>query len=67
MTTSETPAAPRNTEEQLVRNLDEQPRCAVRGLVARGVMCGRVRVGGEFCGHAGDCPHKVIPNGKDHA
>lgn len=63
MPNTETPAAPRNTEEQLVRNpVEARPRCAVRGLVRRGVLCGAVAVGGEFCGHAGECPHKLIPN-----
>lgn len=40
----------------------EKPRCAVGGMVRPGAMCGSVIVGGEFCGHAGECPHKLAPN-----
>lgn len=39
----------------------ELPRCAVRGLVRPGAMCGAVVVGGEFCRSNGECPHKVVP------
>lgn len=42
--------------------VEARPRCAVRGMVRPGAMCGAVIVGGEFCGHAGECPHKVTPN-----
>lgn len=39
-----------------------RPRCAVGGMVRRGAMCGSVIVGGKFCGHPGDCQHKMPPN-----
>lgn len=42
-----------------------RPRCAVRGMVRPGAVCGKVIVGMEFCGYSGECPHKVlndIPN-----
>lgn len=35
------------------------PKCAVRGMVSWGAMCGSVIVGGVYCGHKGECPHKV--------
>ena len=37
-----------------------RPRCAVRGIIRPGAMCGSVIVGGKFCGHKGECPHKLI-------
>lgn len=40
----------------------EKPRCAVRGMKFPGTMCGAVIVGGEFCGYAGECQHKVTAN-----
>ena len=65
MDNDKTQAAHRNTVEQLVRNQDDnRHRCAVRGMPRPGVMCGAVIVGGEFCGHSGECPHKVIPNAR---
>jgi hypothetical protein len=54
-----------STVQGEVRN-DNRPRCSVRGLVRRGVLCGGVRVGGEFCGSDRECPHKVIPNAAPH-
>ena len=36
-----------------------KPKCAVRGMVSRGAMCGSVIVGGVYCGHKGECQHKV--------
>lgn len=39
----------------------ERPKCAVRGLVAPGGMCGKVIVGATYCGHSGECVHKVMP------
>ena len=42
--------------------VEARPLCAVRGMVRPGAMCGEVIVGGEFCGHAGECPHKLTPN-----
>ena len=36
------------------------PRCAVRGVIRPGAMCGSVIVGGKFCGHKGECSHKLI-------
>ena len=37
------------------------PRCAVGGVLHGGrAMCGDVITGGEFCGHAGECRHKVV-------
>ena len=41
---------------------EEKPRCAVRGLIRPGAMCGAVIVGGEFCGSSEECPHKLLPN-----
>ena len=38
----------------------DHPRCAVRGIIRPGAMCGSVIVGGKFCGHKGECPHKLI-------
>jgi hypothetical protein len=40
----------------------EKPRCAVRGMLARGAMCSSVIVGGKFCGFNGACPHKIEPS-----
>lgn len=38
----------------------QRPRCAVRGMIRPGAMCGRVIVGGELCGApAGSCRHQV--------
>lgn len=37
-----------------------RPTCAVGGMVRPGAMCGAVIVGGKFCGHAGECQHKVL-------
>lgn len=42
--------------------VESRPRCAVGGRVRPGAMCGEVIVGGEFCGHVGECQHKVTPN-----
>lgn len=42
--------------------VEPRPRCAVRGMKRPGAMCGAVIVGGEFCGHAGECQHKMTPN-----
>lgn len=33
-------------------------KCAVRGMIQPGAMCGSVIVGGEFCGHGGPCEHQ---------
>lgn len=41
--------------------VEQRPRCAVGGMIQRGAMCGSVIVGGQFCGHSGECQHKV-PN-----
>ena len=35
-----------------------KPKCAVKGMVRPGVMCGAVIVGGIYCGHEGACQHK---------
>lgn len=35
-------------------------KCAVRGMIQPGAMCGSVIVGGQFCGNAGPCEHKMI-------
>jgi hypothetical protein len=40
--------------------LEDRPRCALGGMIRRGVMCGDVIVGGEFCGRQGCCEHKVV-------
>ena len=32
--------------------------CAVRGVLTEGGMCGKVIVGGKYCGHDGACKHK---------
>lgn len=39
----------------------ERAKCAVRGMVALNGMCGKVIVGGTYCGHDGPCVHKVAP------
>ena len=36
-----------------------KPKCAVKGMVRPGAMCGAVIVGGVYCGHEGECSHKV--------
>ena len=36
----------------------ERPRCAVRGLIRPGAMCGSVIVGGVLCGFKGKCEHQ---------
>lgn len=41
--------------------VEARPLCAVGGMVRRGAMCGSVIVGGKYCGHGGECQHKV-PN-----
>lgn len=41
-----------------------RPQCSVRGMIYSGAMCGSVTVGGEFCGHTGECQHKVTPNAR---
>lgn len=38
----------------------EKPKCAVRGGIRRGAMCGSVMVGGVYCGFNGDCQHKIV-------
>jgi hypothetical protein len=35
-----------------------QATCVVRGVLAPGGMCGKIIVGGKFCGHDGPCEHK---------
>ena len=40
----------------------ERPRCATRGMLRPGAMCGSVIVGGEFCGSKKECQHKLLPN-----
>lgn len=35
-----------------------KPRCAVRGQIRPGAMCGSVIVGMEFCGFKGKCEHQ---------
>lgn len=37
-----------------------RPICAVKGLVRPGAMCGAIIVGGKYCGHNGECSHKLI-------
>ena len=39
-----------------------KPKCAVKGMVRPGAMCVAVIVGGEYCGHEGECSHKVAPD-----
>ena len=39
---------------------EDRPRCAVGGVIRRGVMCGYVIVGGKFCGWPGGCEHKSV-------
>ena len=36
----------------------DKPKCAVKGMVRYGAMCGSVIVGGVYCGHEGACQHK---------
>lgn len=38
--------------------MNEMNICAVRGVLHAGCMCGKVIVGGKFCGSDGDCEHK---------
>ena len=38
--------------------MHEMKTCAVRGVLAPGGMCGKIIVGGKFCGHDGACEHK---------
>jgi len=38
-----------------------KPQCKVRGLIARGMMCGHIIVGGNGCGFTGNCEHKITP------
>lgn len=33
-------------------------KCAVRGMIHPGAMCGSVIVGGQFCGNVGPCEHQ---------
>jgi len=33
-------------------------KCAVRGMIGRGAMCGQILVGGQGCGYARACEHK---------
>lgn len=40
--------------------MHEMNTCAVRGSIEPGAICGKVIVGGKFCGHDGDCPHKLV-------
>ena len=42
-----------------------KPKCAVKGMVRPGAMCVAVIVGGEYCGHEGECSHKVAPMGSN--
>lgn len=35
-------------------------KCAVRGMIHPGAMCGSVIVGGQFCGNARPCEHKIV-------
>lgn len=37
---------------------DQTIRCAVRGAIQRGYMCGHVIIGGVFCGFDGECEHQ---------
>lgn len=37
-----------------------KPKCAVKGMVRPGAMCGSVIVGGIYCGYDGNCQHKVV-------
>jgi hypothetical protein len=37
---------------------DKAPKCAVRGVIRPGAMCGAVIVGGELCGFKGKCEHQ---------
>ena len=36
-----------------------RPKCNVRGAIQPGAMCAHVIVGGEHCGHDGECEHKA--------
>jgi hypothetical protein len=36
----------------------QRPKCAVRGAIRPGAMCGSVIVGGELCGFEGECEHQ---------
>ena len=40
--------------------MHEMNTCAVRGMPVPGAMCGKVIVGGKFCGHDGTCEHKRV-------
>lgn len=40
--------------------MHEMNTCAVRGMIVPGAMCGKVIVGGKFCGHDGECEHKRV-------
>lgn len=44
-----------------------KPKCAVKGMLRPGAMCGHVIVGGVFCGHKGECQHKVQASGASAA
>lgn len=41
--------------------MSDKPTCAVRGAIRPGAMCSRILVGGELCGFAGECEHKIEP------
>lgn len=39
----------------------EKPTCAVNGMLGPRAMCGSVIVGLKYCGHKGECEHKIAP------
>lgn len=53
---------PRGDDQRMNESDSERPRCATRGMIRPGVMCGAVIVGGEFCGSSKECQHKLLPN-----
>lgn len=46
-------------EEIATEKKAERPRCAVKCMPVRGGLCWHGIVGGEFCGFAGKCEHKI--------
>lgn len=38
--------------------MSNESKCAVRGMIGRGAMCGQI-IGGSVCGYAGACEHKA--------
>lgn len=40
--------------------MHEMKTCAVKGWFPGGGMCGKIIVGGKFCGHDGPCEHQRV-------